>query len=56
MSNLVRVGKAAYTDVSKGKTYNIVKLILTDVKREGKLVGMNSGFATPYLLRDEKDD
>ena len=57
MSNhLVKVGKATYTDVSKGKTYNMVKLLLTDVIGEGKLVAMDSGFPTLCLLRDEKDD
>ena len=55
-NHLVKVGKATYTDVSKGKTHNMVKLLLTDVIREGKLVVMNSGFPTLYLLRDEKDD
>ena len=31
-NHIVKVGKATYTDVSKGKTYNMVKLRLTDVK------------------------
>ena len=55
-NHLVKVGKATYTDVSKGKTYNMVKLRLTDVIGQGKLVVLNSGFPTLCLLRDEKDD
>ena len=53
---LVKVGKATYTDVSKGKTYNMVKLLLTYVIRQGKLVAMDSGFPTLCLLRDAKDN
>ena len=55
-NHLVKVGKATYTDVSKGKTYHMVKLLLTDVIGEGNLVVMNSGFLALCLLRDEKDD
>ena len=52
----VKVGKATYTDVSKGKTYDLVKLLLIDVRGQGKLVAMDSGFPTLCLLRDAKDD
>ena len=56
VSYLVKVFKATYADVSKGKTYNMVKLLLTDVIGQGKLVAMDSGFPTLCLLRDAKDD
>ena len=55
-NHLVKVGKATYTDVSKGKTYNMVKLLLTDVIGQGKLVAMDSGSPMLCLLRDTKDN
>ena len=44
-NHLARVGKATYTDVFKGKTYNIVKLIFTDVIGQGKLVANGQWFS-----------
>ena len=55
-NHLVKVGKATYTDVSKGKAYNMVKLLLTNVIGQGKLVALDGGFPTLSLLRDAKDN
>ena len=54
-NRLAKIGKATCTE-GKGKTYSMVKLLLTDVIRQGKLVAMDSGFPTLCLLRDAKDD
>ena len=53
-NHLVKGGKATYTDVSKGKTYNMFKLLLTDVIEQGKLAGMDSGFPTLCLQEMQK--
>ena len=55
-NHLVKVGKATYADVSRGNTYSMVKLLLTDVIGKGKLVAMDSGSPTLCLLRDATDD
>ena len=62
-NHLVKVDKAtdvsrdvSKTDVSKEKTYNMVKLLLTNVIGPGKLVALDSGFPTLCLLRDAKDN
>ena len=49
---LSKLVKLLNTDVFKGKTYNMVKLLLTDVIGQGKLVAIDSGFPMLYLLRD----
>ena len=51
-SHVVKNGKATYTDVSNGKTYDIVNQLLSAGKGEGKVVTMDSGFPTLSLLKD----
>ena len=53
MSNhVVEVGKATSTDLSNGKTYNIVNQLLSDNKGEGNVVAIDSGYPTLGLLKE----
>ena len=54
LNQVVEVGKATYTDVPHGKTYNIVNQLVSDEKGEGIVVAMDSGFPTLGLLKDAK--
>ena len=55
-NHLTKVGKYSYTDLSKGKNYNIVDQLISEVKGLGKTVVMDSGFPTVSLVKDAKQE
>ena len=55
-NHLTKVGKYSYTDLSKGKNYNVVDQLISEVKGLGKTVVMDSGFPTVSLVKDAKQE